>query len=180
MAEVNNNASILIATSFQAIERAKVSSAPENLMISLVFLGFYLEENLDFIIETLNKKNELIKFFNKKNNHGLLDKFGWFYNSYIASERLQKSNKKFMRCLLKNLEERYPGFKKIYEYRNHVSHGKINSSVNIQKVGQLRQTAKAITDDLLEIVNQKESISIKKNINYKDAIANFEKMYTGL
>jgi uncharacterized membrane protein YozB (DUF420 family) len=55
MAEVSDNAAIFIATSFQAMERAKIGIHPDsvtvNLMIALVFLGFYLEENLDTLLQ---------------------------------------------------------------------------------------------------------------------------------
>ncbi len=98
MAEVSDNAAIFITTSFQAIERAKFGFPPGsetvNLMVSLVFLGFYLEENLDVIVDKLNKRGELKEFFGKR-EPGLKMKFGWFYNSYIAPVRLKKSNKAF-------------------------------------------------------------------------------------
>ena len=180
MAEVSDNAAIFIATSFQAMERAKIGIPPDaetvNLMIALVFLGFYLEENLDVIIIKLNKDNDLKEFFNNKNGNkkfGLLDKFGWFYNSYLASYKLEKSNKLFMKDLVKNLDARFPSFKKIYTFRNPVSHGKIEHSLSISGVNALRERAKAITNELLEIVAQKEGVVIDKNISFKDAIINF-------
>jgi len=183
MAEVSDNASIFIATSFQAMERAKFgiphNSETVNLMVSLVFLGFYLEENLDVIINRLNKNNELIELFGKK-EFGLKYKFGWFYNSYIASSKLIKSNKLFMDGLLKNLEARFPGLEKIYTFRNPVSHGKIKHSLTIPDVYLLRDRAKAITDELLEIVNQKERVMIEKNVDYMDALINFDKTHPSI
>ena len=187
MAEVNDNAAIFIATSFQAMERAKFGIPPDsvtiNLMIALVFLGFYLEENLDVIITKVNKDDELREFFNDKKGKkkfGLLNKFGWFYNSYIAPSKLEKSSELFMNDLVKNLGARFPGFEKIYTFRNPVSHGKIQHSLSIPNVYALRERAKAITSELLEIVNQKEGVVIEKNINYKDAFINFHKTHPSI
>jgi hypothetical protein len=181
MAEVSDNASIFIATSFQAMERAKLGIPPDsvtvNLMIALVFLGFYLEENLDVIITRVNKGGELREFFSDKEGKkkfGLLNKFGWFYNSYIAPYKLEKSNRLFMDDLVKNLEASFPGFEKIYAFRNPVSHGKILHSLSIPYVYELRERAKAITCELLEIVYQKEGVEIEKIVNYKDAFINFD------
>ncbi len=184
MAEVSDNAAIFIATSFQAMERAKFGIPPDsvtvNLMIALVFLGFYLEENLDVIITRLNRNDELREFYNDKKGKkkfGLLSKFVWFYNSYIATSKLEKSSNSFMDDLVINLEVRFPGFEKIYTFRNPVSHGKIKHSLSIPDVYSFRESAKAITSDLLEIVNQKEGVLIEKNINYKDVFINFDKTH---
>jgi hypothetical protein len=187
MAEVSDNAAIFIATSFQAMEQAKFGiprdSVTVNLMIALVFLGFYLEENLDVIITRVNRDGELREFFNDKKgkkNFGLLNKFGWFYNSYIAPSKLEKSSNLFMDDLVTNLEARFPGFEKIYTFRNPVSHGKIQHSLSIPDVYTLRERAKAITSELLEIVNHKEEVLIEKNINYKDAFINFDKTHPSI
>jgi len=187
MAEVSDNAAIFIATSFQAMERAEFGIPPNsvtvNLMISLVFLGFYLEENLDVIITRLNKDRELREFFKDKKGKkkfGLLNKFGWFYNAYITPSKLEKTSKFFMDKLVKNLEVMFPGFEKIYNFRNPVSHGKIQHSLSIPDVYALRVRAKAITSELLEIVNQKEGIVIEKNINYKDALINFDRTHPSI
>lgn len=187
MAEASDNAAIFIATSFQAMERAKFGIPPDsvtvNLMIALVFLSFYLEENLDVIIARLNRDEELRDFFNDKKGKrkfGLLNKFGWFYNSYIAPSKLQKSSELFMENLVKYLDARFPGFEKIYTFRNPVSHGKIEHSLSIPDVYALRERAKAITSELLEIVYQKEGIVIEKNINYKDAFMNFDKTHPSI
>lgn len=180
MAEVSDNAAIFIATSYQAMERAKFGIPPNsqtvNLMVSLVFLGFYLEESIDVIINRLNKSNELTELFGKK-EFGLKYKYGWFYNAYIAPSKLNKSNKPFMDNLLKNLDVRFPGFEKIYTFRNPVSHGKIQHSLTIPEVYALRENAKAITDELLKIVAQKERIVIEKNVNYKDALIDFDRTH---
>jgi hypothetical protein len=186
VAEVSDNAAIFITTSYQAIERAKLGIPPNsetiNLMVSLVFLGFYLEENLDVIINRLNKSNELMEFFGGKKEYGLKYKFGWFYNSYIISTsiKLKKSNKSFMDGLLNNLEARFPGFEKIYTFRNPVSHGKIEHSLTIPDVYALRERAKIITDELLEIVYRKEGIVIEKSISYMDAFIDFERTHPAI
>jgi hypothetical protein len=85
-----------------------------------------------------------------------------------------------MANLVTNLEERFPGFEKIYTFRNPVSHGKIQHSLSIPNVYILRERAKAITDELLEIVYQKEGVLIEKKINYMDAIINFDKTHPSI
>ena len=85
-----------------------------------------------------------------------------------------------MDSLLKNLEARLPGFEKIYTFRNPVSHGKIKHSLTIPDVYTLRERAKAITSELMEIVYQKERVAIEKNISYKDAFTNFDKTHPGI
>jgi hypothetical protein len=82
--------------------------------------------------------------------------------------------------LVKNLDARFPGIEKIYTFRNPVSHGKIQHSLSNPDVYTLRESAKAITSELLEIVYQKEGVVIEKNINYKDAFINFDKTHPSI
>jgi len=101
MAEVSENAAMLITVSFQALQWAEIDlppkSKPINLMVSLLFLAFYLEQNIDVIIQWLNKKAELEKFNNNKTGLGLQNKFGWFYNYYVVPDnfRVKQADKEF-------------------------------------------------------------------------------------
>ena len=65
MPEVSKNAAILIATSFQALNRAKAGDATTmlcNCTITVLFAGFFIEENLDEIVKKMHVMHE-IKIF---------------------------------------------------------------------------------------------------------------------
>jgi len=78
---------------------------------------------------------------------------------------------------LKNLEWRFPGFEKIATYRDDVVHGEIKHSLSISEVDALRKQAKAITDELLKIVNEKVGVAIRKNTPCHDVLEYFEKTH---
>ena len=77
MPEVSKDAKVLIDISFQALDRAKKGDERNKILdctVALVFAGFFIEANLNHIIEVLNKKQEMINFLN--NDHaGIQDNF---------------------------------------------------------------------------------------------------------
>ena len=81
MAEGTKDAMILISTSWQALGRASQRN-PETLIcdctVVTLFASFFIEANLNYIIEKLNMKKEMIKFLNNNQYPGLQDKLGWF------------------------------------------------------------------------------------------------------
>jgi len=81
MAEGTKDAMILISTSWQALGRA-IQRNPETLIcdctVVTLFASFFMEANLNYIIEKLNMKKEMIKFLNNNQYPGLQDKLGWF------------------------------------------------------------------------------------------------------
>ncbi len=86
MPEGTKDASVLIATSWQALGRARDGSESTilcNCTVVLIFAAFYIEANLNHIIEELGKTKDVEQFFNTKFT-GLQNKLGWFYNSFVA------------------------------------------------------------------------------------------------
>lgn len=90
MPEVSADAAILIATSFQALERAKYddpNTSLTNCTITILFAGFYIEATLNSIFEYLNLETKLEKFPKPKSNPGLHYKIMWFYNEFISKPK---------------------------------------------------------------------------------------------
>jgi hypothetical protein len=187
MPEISDNAAIFIATSFQAYNRAEMGDKAtdiSNCTVALVFAGFYLEESLDVILSRLKKDDEMRVFFGFKKGKpiGMLLKFAWFYNSYIArskvsKEKLLRKNKAGKYFILKKLDTKFPGFNRLYSFRNDVAHGKINRFANFRDTQMLRQQAKDMVSQLLEIANQHVDMPIMRRVTYVDAVANFSRMH---
>jgi len=77
MPKVSKDASLLIATSYQALRRAErgdKSTEITNCVVVILFAGFFIEENLNVIIKEMKKFNEMKKFLGGKEHPGLLDK----------------------------------------------------------------------------------------------------------
>ena len=58
MAEICNNAAMLIATSYQALNRAKTGDKNTmlcNCTVTILFASFFIKENLDVIIKKIKK-----------------------------------------------------------------------------------------------------------------------------
>ena len=78
MPEGSGDAAILIATSWQALNRA-LREGPDtslcNCTVVVLFSGFYLEANLNYVIEQLHKNRQMKAFLNQR-HPGLRDKTG--------------------------------------------------------------------------------------------------------
>ena len=173
MPEVSKDAKVLIDISWQALGRAKMGNESNKILdctVALVFAGFFIEANLNQIIEVLGKRQEMIAFLN--NNHpGLQDKLAWFYKSYIAELKFG-SKKDEMKDLYGKLRVKFPGFEEIYKFRNDISHGNIDSSVaNLVNTEKLRVRAKSIVDELFSIAEQSTGQTIPRTVTHDDAIS---------
>jgi hypothetical protein len=187
MPEISDNAAIFIATSFQAYKRAEVGEAAtaiSNCTVALVFAGFYIEESLDTIIIRMKKKDEIRAFFGFKKDKpiGMLLKIAWFYNCYIAEssvskEDLLKKSKTGKYLVLNKLDSIFPGFNRLYDFRNDIAHGKINRLANFNDTHVLRQQAKDIVGELLEIANRHVDTPITRNVTYTEAVSNFSRIH---
>jgi len=182
MAEISNNAAILIATSFQALNRAKTDDEDTilcNCTISILFASFFIEENLDVIIKKMKKDREMKAFVNKqKGEHpGLLDKIAWYYNNYVSHTQAETHKLLLNKRILGKLEKSFPGFRRIYQFRNDVSHGKINRRISLKDTERLRVQSKSIVDELLRIALQ-AGYEIPREITYFMAIANTKEQLT--
>lgn len=155
MPEGSKDAAILIATSWQALGRAIRGNTATQICdctVVTLFASFFIEANLNYIIEKLHMKNQMIAFLNNKPFPGLQDKLGWFYNQYIAKTKAKTKKDLFDKGIESKLKRRYPGFAALYRFRNDLSHGVINHTArSLQKVIELRQQAKDIVDDLFSV-----------------------------
>jgi hypothetical protein len=176
MPEVNKDATFLIAISYQALARAEkgdYNTTISNCTVVIVFAGFYIEANLNQIIEKINGTDELNSLFR---NPGLQNKLAWFYNRFVAHSRSTglKQLRKEIEEIIKNhiLDDAFPGFTRIYKFRNDIAHGHIDSDVaNLDNAKVLRIEAKTIVDKLFEIAFL-NGYSIPRPITYADAIDN--------
>ena len=173
MPEVSKDAKVLIDISFQALDRAKKGDERNKILdctVALVFAGFFIEANLNHIIEVLNKKQEMINFLN--NDHaGIQDKLAWFYNVYVAEPESKLNSKKDgMKDLYAKLRDKFPGFGEIYDFRNNISHGNIDPTIsNLVDAERLRVNAKNIVDELFNIAEQVTGQPIPRTVTYNDA-----------
>jgi hypothetical protein len=175
MPEVSKDAKVLIDISFQALDRAKRSDERNKILdctVALVFAGFFIEANLNhIIIEVLDKEQEIINFL-KNDRAGVQDKLAWFYNVYVAEpeSKLNSKTKDGMKGLYAKLRDKFPGFGAIYDFRNHISHGKIDSTIsNLVDAERLRVNAKNIVDELFNIAEQVTGQPIARTVTYDDA-----------
>ncbi len=173
MPEASKDASILIGISWQALKRAEKGDEHTKISdctVALVFTGFFIEANLNQIIETLGKRQEMIDFLRDK-HPGLQDKLAWFYNFYIAKSKLN-SKKEGMNDLYTKLRVEFPGFNEIYKFRNDISHGNIDSTIaNLENVQRLRAEAKNIVEKLFKFAEQATGQVIPRTTSYYDAIS---------
>jgi hypothetical protein len=201
MPELTNETMLLITTSFQALERLDFNDKDTflcNSLVTVVFLGFYVEASLDFAIQKIGNIEE-IKIFLGNQNPGLFGKLAWFYYFYFAvgvkgheNEQYQEYKKKdengnpikkgdkITRTIVnKKLEDEFPGFNKIVDFRNDISHGgnvsraveRIMDFKTREEVDFLRTQAKCITDKLEGIIKVTYPDS-GKNVFYSDVIGN--------
>ena len=169
MPEVSKNAAILIATSFQALDRAKAGAATTmlcNCTVSVLFAGFFIEENLDEIAKKMHINRER-KIFLGKEHPSLYDKLAWYFNRYVSEQK--SDNREGLEKLEKRVNKNFPGFRRIYEIRNFVAHGKVQRRLTLKETEKLRQQAKAIVDDLF-IIAKKYGHEIPRKITYDMAI----------
>lgn len=173
MTEGTKDAMILISTSWQALGRTN-QCKPETLIcdctIVILFASFFIEANLNYIVETLNMKKEMTEFLNNNQYPGLKDKLAWFYNEFIASDKALTKKELYSKGIKSKLTKRYPGFSTLYQFRNDLSHGVINSTArSLPKVVKLRQQAKDIVEDLF-IVTARAGYVIERDKTYQEAI----------
>jgi len=182
MAEGTPDAMILISISWQALKRLELGQVLKGLgrgfeetevcdcAIVLLFAGFFIEANLNYIIEELNQANQMKKFLNNKKYPGLQDKLAWFYNEYVSrvkEDNLAENKKE----LYKKLRRKFRGFSKIYKFRNDISHGVVDKSVTNPECAKiLRQQAKIMVEKLFEIVKNKTGHDLQRNTDYQTAI----------
>jgi hypothetical protein len=173
MTEISKDASVLIGISWQALKRAEKGDERTKISdctVAIVFASFFIEANLNQIVEVLGKRQEMMSFLNIK-RPGLQDKLAWFYNEYLAKPKLNSRNEG-LKQLYTELKVKFPGFDEIYEFRNKISHGKIDlTTANLADAEILRVQAKSIVNELFKIAEQATGQVIPRAITYDDAIS---------
>jgi hypothetical protein len=172
MAEGSKDAAILIATSWQALGRA-IRGNPDTQIcdctVVTLFANFFIEANLNYIIEELHMKKQMVAFLGNR-FPGLQDKLSWFYNEYIAKIKAKSKKELFAKGIKAKLRRRYRGFATLYRFRNDLSHGVINHTArSLNEVLNLRQQAKDIVDDLFTVTSR-AGYSISRVVTYQQAI----------
>ena len=174
MAEASKDATLLIATSWQALNRAIPRPSVTQLCdctVVILFANVFIEANLNEIIDRLRMRKRMISFLNGKANPGLEAKLSWFYNDFVARAQLPKATKAFNKRVRAKLRRRYSGYAALYRFRNDIAHGKINPTAkSLDKTLQLRQKAKSIVDDLFRLIS-KRGYPLRRDVSYQDAIA---------
>jgi len=139
MPESSNDAPILIAISYQAHDRAMSGNNLTLLCdctVMIVFAGFFIEANLNHIIEVMGKEQEINHFwgYGEGKKPGIQDKLAWFYNSYgdqpsiNLGDATKGEKKNLKKELYARLRRKFPGFDELYDFRNDISHRKIDRS----------------------------------------------------
>ena len=167
MPEVSSDATLIIATSWQALTRAETGDEKAmicNCTVIIVFAAFYIEANLNQFIEKASGMDGIPT--SPSEHAGLYKKLTWVYNSFVADEPIVDDEH-----LRTRLEDEFPGFLAIKNFRNNVSHGTIDRSVaTLSKAKELRISAKAIVNRLLQIATE-NNIEIDRGIAYEVAIS---------
>lgn len=170
MAEVSPDATLIIATSWQALKRAEGGDERTkicNCTVIIVFAAFFIEANLNHFIDKVQGTQGISA--PPDDFAGLQPKMAWVYNSFIASEPITDQSQ-----LKLKLEDEFPGFNVIRDFRNNVSHGIIDRSVaTLSKAKELRFAAKAIVNRLLNIAEE-HNIEIQRGVEYEVAISTIE------
>ena len=172
MPESSIDAIILISTSWQALKRAEEGDERTmlcNCTVVLVFACFYIEANLNKIIDSLGKTKDMTNFLGKY--PGLNNKIVWFYNEFVARDKAKRTKELQSKKIYQKTYRKFNGFKKLCDFRNNISHGVIVRKVaNYEDAELLRNKAKEIVDNLYAIVKSKTGVEIQRNITYDMAI----------
>ena len=172
MPEGSKDVAILIATSWQALNRAILGNE-ETLIcdctVLILFAGFFIESNLNYIVEEMDMKKDMTRFLNKT-YPGIQDKLGWYYNKFVARSKAINRNQLYNNGIENNLRRKFPGFAKLYGFRNDLSHGVINRSAkSFKEAKKLRRQATDIAAKLFYIAS-KNGYEIPRVVTYGEAI----------
>ncbi len=178
MSEGSEHAAILIAVSFQALNRALKANQDTLLSdctVLILFAGFYVEATLNHIFESIGKDIKAFPISEKKPQgkvqFGLQDKLAWFYNEFIEYPKATNWSEIRKKRINKKLATTFPGFSELLAFRNDISHGKINEAAkSLPTAKRLRQQAKDLVSQLYTIAAMKGN-SVIRLVTYRDAIA---------
>jgi hypothetical protein len=168
MPEINKDATLLLATSWQALGRAELGDQRAlicNCTVIIVFAAFYLESNITHIIEEMDEYDDLIEFAGN-DLPGLGVKFAYLYKRLMLKD-IEITKKK----IYKEIGMEFPEAVELYDFRNKVAHGEIDRSLaTLEDAKRLRQAAKEIVAKFLEIA-KKAGYQIERGTTYEFAIS---------
>lgn len=155
MPEATEDATFLIATSWQALGRAEIGDDKTltcNCTVVLIFAAFFVEANITHIIEKMGLAQEFSGFFPGTRHPGLGHKMSWFFNRFLVEDKARSSKELYSEHFQSQLKSAFPGFGEIYDFRNSLAHGLIDKTLaNLNDAKRLRAAAKAIVEQLFEI-----------------------------
>lgn len=181
MPEGGFDAPILINISWRARNRTKTDNEDAILgdcTVMIVFACFFIEANLNYIIDYINKRKEMLDFWGYKEtkNIGMQDMLVWYHHTFGTDPKIEiigklKDSNDKKNELYKLVKERYEGFSELYAFRNDIAHGKINSSLaKIDKAEILRLQAKKVVNDLF-VLAELAGFSIPRETKFDEANA---------
>jgi hypothetical protein len=166
MPEATSHAAILIATSYQAMNRAEAEDPLTvrcDCTVTIAFAGFYVEANLNYLIRELGRDADLAKAYGT--NAGLKAKLAFFYREYIAAPPSSKDD------AYDRLESEFPGITELAGFRNDICHGTMNETLaNLSKTRELRQQAKNMVVRLFAAANERAGRNFQRTlVSYLEA-----------
>jgi hypothetical protein len=145
--------------------------------VMIVFAVFYIEATVDAIVEKMNLRSKMDAFLNPKSDKhyhpGLRHELGWFYNEFVATDKVTTKKKLFRKehNITRKLRLKFPGYAKLYKFRNGVSHGTIGAVADsLSDAEALRRQAKDIRTELYAIARRYDPTVIP-DTTYQEAIA---------
>ena len=177
MSEGSEHAAILIAASYQALNRA-IQDDPRTLVtdctVVILFAGFYVEATLNHIFDSTGKKiNEfpLNQGTSRGKPHpGMKDKLTWFYNEFVEENRATNWREISDKGITDKAIDRFPDFSELHGFRNDICHGRINElAKSLESAQSLRQKAKDMVRCFYEITLEK-GYEVPRLITYSNAI----------
>ena len=178
MLEGSKDATILIAISYQALNRQLWARDPNtqkaNCIVTILFAGFYIEATIDYIVAEMNMRSQMRSFLNPSNDlyyhPGIQPKLCWLYNEFEANKRATSKGHIRRLDIYGKIRRKFPGFAKLYKFRNDVSHRRINrAAVSLQETQVIRDQAEKIMN-LLYTIARRHKPDIKIDTTYWDAI----------
>jgi len=175
MPEGSKQAAILIATSFQAMNRAARGSQDtlvSDATVMILFACFYIEATLNYIADFTGNAPAMAKFLEKP-YPGMQDKLAWFYNKFVARKKAPDRKHLYDSEIKTKLRRKYPGFAELHNFRNDISHGQVNKcAASMATANRLRQNAKDLVAALYDAAS-KGGVEVPRITTYNEAVTSY-------
>jgi len=175
MAEGSRQAALLIAISYQALNRAHRSSKytrVSDCTVMILFAGFFVEATLNYIIDEMGETAKMESFFHSA-HPGIHNKLAWLFNEHVSRKKFLGRTQLYRVGIDSKLRRRFPGFGPLLRFRNDISHGEINRSArSLKRALKLRRQAKSMVDTLY-VISTRAGFNIPRLRTYNDAIRRY-------